>query len=134
LLQIADCRLQNNADPSTIYNLQSAIYNLQPAIRKRLQPALILCLTVVVLGIASWLPTPALAQVPVPPSVTGPTPIHSVIIAQTARKKVNWALWIGIGGGAVLLVVVVIAAAVMRKPPPAPQATSPDVIGGYKIQ
>jgi len=60
--------------------------------------------------------------------------IHSVSIAQTARKKVNWALWIGIGGGVVLLVVVVIAVAVMRKPPPAPQTTSPDVIGGYKIQ
>src|SRR5207245_11615333 len=87
----------------------------------------------VVLGAAGWLPAPALGQVPAPPTGLRPTLTNHVLIAQIARKKVNWALWIGIGGGVVVVAGVVIAVAITRRPPPAPQATSPDIIGGYKI-
>jgi serine/threonine protein kinase len=100
----------------------------------RLQRAFILCLTVVVLAAAGWPPASALGQVATLPSGSGPTLTNTVILAQTARKKTNWALWIGIGGGVVLVVAVVVAVVMTRRPPPSPQATSPDIMGGYKIQ
>jgi serine/threonine protein kinase len=56
-------------------------------------------------------------------------------MAQAARKgKTNWLLWIGIGGGAVLVVAIVIAVVMSQQKQAAPVASSPDVIGGYKIQ
>jgi len=100
----------------------------------RLQRTFLVCLTAIVLGIAGGLSSPALGQALAPAPISGPVQSASILLAQTAAKKTNWALWVGIGGGVVVIVAVLIAVVITRKPPPAPQATSPDVIGGYKMQ
>jgi eukaryotic-like serine/threonine-protein kinase len=101
-----------------------------------LQRALILCLTFVVVAAAGWLPAAALGQEVAPPPRSGPTLCQSLVIAQSSRKAKKWPvwIWIGIGGGAVLVVAIISAVVMRRQRPSAPQATAPDVIGGYKIQ
>ena len=88
-----------------------------------------------VLGVAGWLPAPALGQSAAAALRSGPSLSSNVLMAQASRKgKTNWLLWIGIGGGAVLVVAIVIAVVMSQQKPSASPASAPDVIGGYKIQ
>jgi serine/threonine-protein kinase len=101
----------------------------------RLHRAFLLSLMFALLEAAAWLPAPVFGQAAGPASMPGPALARSVVIAQAARKGGSkWNLWAGIGGGAVLVVVIIIAVAMKQQRPAATQATSPDVIGGYKIQ
>jgi serine/threonine protein kinase len=90
----------------------------------------------VVLGAAAWLPASAFGQSAEAAPRSGLNSSGSVLLAQAARRgKTNWLLWIGIGGGAVLLGAIVIAVVVSQQQRPAvAPSSSPDVIGGYKIQ
>jgi eukaryotic-like serine/threonine-protein kinase len=99
----------------------------------RLQRTFILWLMLGTLGAAGLLPAPALGQGAASTTGAGPRLTNHVLVAQAARKKTNWALWIGIGAGVVVVAAIVVAVVVTRKPPPTLQSTSPDVIGGYKI-
>jgi eukaryotic-like serine/threonine-protein kinase len=101
-----------------------------------LQRALVLCLLLMVVAAAGWLPPAALGYAAPPDPRSGPTLTQSIVIAQAARKAKKWPVWvwIGIGGGGVLVLAIIIAAITTRKRASAPQAAAPDVIGGYKIQ
>src|SRR5438105_3885582 len=112
------------------------LLNLTVVPTQCLQRALVLFLLLIVVAAAGWLPAAALAQATPPRPSSGPTLTQSVVIAQASRKAKKWPLWIwiAIGGGAVLVVAIIIGVAVTRQRPSAPQATAPDVIGGYKIQ
>src|SRR5438105_11886119 len=101
-------------------------------------------LGLVLLGLSGWLPTRALGQearASAPQasrsgirSVTAAALAQGLIVGQAASKgKMNWPLWIGIGGGGILVVVILIAIAMKQQRKPAPPATAPDVIGGYTI-
>jgi serine/threonine-protein kinase len=108
--------------------------------------ALVLGLILGVLGLSGWLPVRALGQeaarAPEPRAsgsgiraVTAAALTQSALVGQVSPKgKVNWALWIGIGGGGILVVVILITVAMKQQRKSAPPATAPDVIGGYKIQ
>jgi serine/threonine protein kinase len=100
-----------------------------------LQRALVRLLIFVVVAAAGWMPATALEAAQTSPS-SGPRLTQSIVIAQASRKAKKWPvwMWIAIGGGAVLVVAVIVAVAATRQRPSAPQATAPDVIGGYKIQ
>lgn len=101
-----------------------------------LQRAFLLSFLVVVLGAAACLPARAAGPAPAPAPGSGLTLTRQVLLAQSARKGgSNTLLWIGIGAGGVLIVAIIVAVALkQQRRPTASQSTSPDVIGGYKIQ
>jgi serine/threonine-protein kinase len=119
---------------STPLSIMKPILNSMAVLTASLRRAYLLCLIFVVLATAGWLPAPALGQTALPAPNSEPTLTKSIVFAQAARKGTNPILWIGIGGGGVLLVAIVIAVAMKRQRPTVSQSTSPDVLGGYKIQ